>query len=122
MKHWLDHHHEAAWFNAFLGLMPNRALLDARLKEIAPRLLAVAGSADQVMPVGAMMNALQGIRRDTGVPILELPLGIHENPFSCPNYQQRERAMITEFLDIDRYGRLFDTFLGRVCAHYGAQA
>ena len=122
MKHWLDHHHEAAWFNAFLGLMPNRALLDARLKEIAPRLLAVAGSADQVMPVGAMMNALQGIRRDTGVPILELPLGIHENPFSCPDYQQRERAMITEFLDIDRYGRVFDTFLGRVCAHYGAQA
>jgi hypothetical protein len=73
------------------------------------------------MPAGAMMNALQGIRRDTGVPILELPLGIHENPFACPDYAQRERSMITEFLDIDRYGSVFDTFLGNFCAHNTAR-
>lgn len=100
---------------------PTGRILDARLKELAPRLLAVAGTEDQVMPAGAMMNALQGIRRDTGVPILELPLGIHENPFACPDYGQRERAMITEFLDIDRYGSAFDAFLLKACAHYGAR-
>ena len=120
-KHWLEHHSEASWFNAFLGLMPNRARLDARLKELAPRLLAIAGTEDQVMPAGAMMNALQGIRRDTGVRMVELPLGIHENPFACPDYHQRERAMITEFLDIERYGSAFDSFLEKACAHYGAR-
>ena len=42
------------------------------------------------------------------------PLGIHENPFACPDYDQRERAMITEFLDIDRYGGEFDS-ISREC-------
>ena len=117
LKHWLEVHTEGQWFNAFLGLMPNRALLDKRLREVAPRLLAIAGTDDQVMPPGAMMNALQGIRRDTGVRMVELPLGIHENPFACPDYHQRERAMITEFLDIDRYGDAFTTFVDTVCGH-----
>ncbi|CAG0978678.1 hypothetical protein ANRL2_02263 [Anaerolineae bacterium] len=29
--------------------------------------------------------------------------------------------MITEFLDVGRYGNVFDTFLEKVCAHYGAR-
>lgn len=119
-RHWLEEHSEAHWFNAFLGLMPDRTRLEPRLREVAPRLLAIAGTADRVMPPGAMMNALQGIRRDTGVRLLELPLGIHENPFACPDYHQRERAMITEFLDIDRYGREFEEFIRGICVHLGS--
>jgi hypothetical protein len=54
------------------------------------------------------------------VQVLELALGIHENPFACPDYHQRERAMITEFLDIERYGGEFTAFLGSVCNHLSA--
>lgn len=117
LKHWFEEHGEGRWLNAFCGLMPNRTLLDQRLGELAPRLLGIAGMEDQVMTPGAMMNALQGIRRDTGVRVLELPLGIHENPFACPDYAQQERSMITEFLNEERFGKAFEQFIQTACAH-----
>lgn len=117
LTHWFTHHTEGKWFDAFCGLMPDRTLLHARLQQVAPRLLGIANTNDQVMTPGAMLNALQGIRRDTGVAIKELTLGIHENPFSTPDYHQRERQMITEFLDVDRYGNEFQEFTAIVCNH-----
>ena len=117
LKHWLDWHPEGRWFNAFCGLMPNRTRLEARLKEIAPRILGIANSNDQVMPPGAMLNALQGIRRSTGVRIDELDLGIHENPFSSPDYNQRDRAVVLDFMDEERYGAAFGAFIEKVVGH-----
>ena len=72
------------------------------------------------MTSGAMLNALQGIRRDTGVCIRELALGIHENPFSAADYHQRERQMITEFLDVERFGGAFEQFVQMLCNHFVA--
>lgn len=117
LAHWFSQHPEGRWFDAFCGLMPDRSFLEPRLHEVAPRLLGIANTHDQVMTPGAMMNALQGTRRDTGVRIEELTLGIHENPFSAPDYGQRERQMITEFLDVKRYGNQFEKFIGIVCEH-----
>jgi pimeloyl-ACP methyl ester carboxylesterase len=122
LRHWFEEHGEGRWLNAFCGLMPNRTLLDQRLREIAPRLLGIAGTEDQVMTSGAMMNALQGIRRDTGVRVLELPLGIHENPFACPDYGQKERSMITEFLNEELFGKGFEEFIQSACAHLTTNA
>ena len=117
LRHWLDLHGEGTWFNAFCGLLPNRTRLEARLREIAPRLLGVANSNDQVMPPGAIMNALQGIRRDTGVRVEELNLGIHENPFASPDYNVRDRSLMTQFLDLERYGGEFRHFIELTAAH-----
>ena len=117
LRHWFEEHPEGRWFNAFCGLMPDRTGLDQRLRALSPRLLGIAGIQDQVMTPGAMMNALQGIHRDTGVRLIELPLGIHENPFSCPDYNQRERSMITEFLDVERYGKEFENFVRAISGH-----
>lgn len=117
LKHWLDAHSEGRWFNAFCGLMPNRTLLESRLKELAPRLVGIANTNDQVMPPGAMLNALQGIRRSTGVRIDELELGIHENPFCSPDYNQRDRAVVLEFMNEERYGEGFRAFVELVVGH-----
>ena len=120
LAHWFNDHSEGQWFNAFCGLMPDRTRLELRLREVAPRLLGIANTNDQVMTSGAMLNALQGIRRDTGVCIRELALGIHENPFSAADYHQRERQMITEFLDVERFGGAFEQFVQMLCNHFVA--
>lgn len=117
LQHWLEHHPEGQWLDAFCGLVPNRSRVDRRLRELAPRLLGLANTNDQVMPAGAMLNSLQGIRRDTGVRVEELALGIHENPFASPDYNQRDRTMITEFLDVVRYGGEFERFMEYICGH-----
>jgi hypothetical protein len=119
LRHWFEHHPEGRWLNAFCGLIPDRTRLDRRLKELAPRLLGVANTNDQVMPAGAMLNSLQGIRRDTGVRVEELPLGIHENPFASPDYNLRDRSLILDFLNVARYGREFESFVEIVCGHFG---
>ena len=111
LNHWLDHHAEGTWIRSFCGLMPDRARLTARLKEIAPRLLGIANTNDQVVPAGAMYNALQGIRRDTGVRMEELALGIHENPFVSSSYDPADRSIITESLNVERFGDAFEEFI-----------
>lgn len=59
-----------------------------------------------------MLNTLQGLHRDTGVPVVELALGVHEHPFLCPDYEQRDRRFVTEILDLPRYGDGFERFIG----------
>jgi len=119
LRHWMDHHPEGRWINTFCGLIPDRTRLDQRLRELAPRLLGIANTNDQVMPAGAMLNSLQGIRRDTGVRVDELPLGIHENPFASPDYNVRDRSAITDFLNVALYGPQFEDFIELVCGHLG---
>jgi len=120
MQHWLEHHGEGQWARAFSGLLPDRARLNARLSELAPRLLGFANPNDRVIPQGAMLNSLQGVLRDTGVRVEELCLGVHENPFSCADYQQKERKFLTDFLDERLFGEAFQAFIERICAHLGA--
>jgi len=101
------------------GLMPKRAKVETRLREMSSRLLGIANTNDQVMPPGGMLNALQGIRRDTGVRVEELELGIHENPFASPDYNLRDRSMITDFMNVERYGTAFERFVTIVADHMG---
>jgi hypothetical protein len=118
LAHWLHEHSEGKWLQSLCGLRPDRKLLEPRLKELAPRLLGIANSNDLVIPAGAMFDALQGLHRETGVRVMELDLGIHENPFSCPGYDERDRSMITEFLDLDRYGKGFEEFINMSVRHF----
>ncbi len=117
LSHWLNEHPEGIWFRSFCGLRPDRARLEARLREIGPRILGIVNSADNVMPAGAMYNALQGIRRDTGVRMVELELGIHENPFVSGVYSPGDRSLITESLNKERFGAGFEQFIGYVASH-----
>ncbi len=119
MHHWIDHHSEARWLRTFCGLRPDRAMLEARMREIAPRIAGIANANDEVFPTGAMCNALQGVRRDTGVRVEELQLGIHENPFACSDLQQPERRLVLEMLDEARYGAGFERFMEIVGDHLG---
>jgi predicted esterase len=119
MRHWLEHHGEGQWARAFSGLLPDRKRLNARLSELAPRLLGFTNPNDRVIPQGAMLNSLQGVLRDTGVRVEELQLGVHENPFSCADYQQKERKFLTDFLDESLFGSAFETFIERICTHLG---
>ncbi len=119
MHHWIDHHSEARWLRTFCGLRPDRAMLESRLRELAPQIVGVANLNDEVFPTGAMCNALQGVRRDTGIPVEEMELGIHENPFACPNLQQPERRLILDVLDEARYGPSFERFIEIVAGHLG---
>lgn len=117
MRHWFDHHGEGRWIRAFSGTQPHQALIETRMRELAPRLLGISNVNDLVTPTGAMLNTLQGLRRDTGVPVIELNLGIHENPFVCPDYEQPQRRFIMECLDEARYGTEFERFIGAVVSH-----
>lgn len=117
MHHWIDHHSEARWLRTFCGMKPDRATLEVRMRQIAPRAIGIANSNDEVFPTGAMCNALQGVRRDTGVQVEELQLGIHENPFACPDLQQPERRLVLEMLDEQRYGAGFERFIDIVAGH-----
>jgi hypothetical protein len=117
MLHWLAAHAEGRWFNHFCGLLPDRTCLDARLRVIGSRILGIANTSDQVMTPGAMMNSLQGVRRDTGVRVEELDLGIHENPFASPDYNMRDRSAITNFLDVALFGEGFRRFIDLIVGH-----
>jgi hypothetical protein len=117
MLHWLAEHAEGRWLNQFCGLLPDRSRLDARLREAGSRILGLANTSDQVMTPGAMMNSLQGVRRDTGVRVEELNLGIHENPFASPDYNVRDRSAIMNFLDLELFGEGFQRFIDLITDH-----
>ncbi len=112
LAHWLEEHEEGRWFRALFGEESERARLEARLKEISPRLVAIANSNDDVIPAGAVLNTLQGLHRDTGVRVETIALGVHEHPFVCPDYKQKDRRFITEFLDVPVMGAGFEKFIG----------
>jgi hypothetical protein len=119
LGHWLREHELGRWFRALCGDEPERGRLEARLRELAPRLLAISNSADEVIPAPAMLNTLQGLHRDTGVRVQELSLGVHEHPFLCPDYAQRDRRFVTEFMDLPRYGAGFERFIDASAGLFG---
>ncbi len=116
MRHWLGHS-EGRWFSELCGRRPDRAQTESRLREIAPRLLGIANRNDQVFPYGAMLNALQGLDRDTGVRVESLDLGIHENPFGCPDYDQRDSRFVTVSFDKQLYGNQYEQFINWIVEH-----
>ena len=111
LAHWLEEHEEGRWFRALFGEESERAALEKRLGELAPRLIAIANSNDDVIPAGAVLNTMQGLHRDTGVRVETLALGVHEHPFVCPDYEQKDRRFITEFLDVPVLGAGFEKFI-----------
>ncbi len=119
LGHWLREHELGRWFRALCGDEPERGRLETRLRDLAPRLLAISNSADEVIPAPAMLNTLQGLHRDTGVRVEELPLGVHEHPFLCPDYAQRDRRFVTEFMDLPRYGTGFERFIDASAGLFG---
>lgn len=42
----------------------------------------------------------------------------HESPFVCADHNQPARRFITEFLDQERYGAVFEKFIERTVAHF----
>ncbi|HEV7373645.1 MAG TPA: DUF6051 family protein, partial [Pyrinomonadaceae bacterium] len=117
MQHWFEAHDEGKWMKAFSGQRADRTKLEERLKEISPRLLGISNMSDDVIPVGAMLNTLQGLRRDTNVRVAEFELGVHESPFVCADYRQPDRRFVGEFLDEKRYGQAFDDFIEEIALH-----
>ena len=117
MRHWFEAHGEGRWIRALSGLRADRTRLEARLKEVGSRLLGIINVNDDVMPAGSMLNTLQGLNRDTGVGIAEFEMGVHESPFVCSDHDQPPRRFITEFLDQERYGAVFEKFIETAIAH-----
>jgi len=111
LSHWLREHELGRCFRALCGDESERPRLEARLRELAPRLLAVSNRNDEVIPAPAVLNTLRGLHRDTGVRVHELSLGVHEHPFLCRDYHQRDRRFVTEFLDVSLYGTGFTSFV-----------
>jgi hypothetical protein len=104
------------WFRALCGDESERPAMEARLRSIAPRLLALSNANDEVIPSAAILNTLAGLHRDTGVRVEELSLGVHEHPFLCPDYDQRDRRFVTDFVDEPRYGAGFARFVDAASA------
>lgn len=117
MRHWFAAHGEGQWMKALSGLRADYRRLELRLKEIAPRLLGITNTNDDVMPMGSMLNSLQGLNRDTGVEVAAFNMGVHESPFVCEHQTDAPRRFITEFLDEPRYGKVFEKFIRRSVAH-----
>jgi hypothetical protein len=119
MKHWLHCHCEGVWFRALAGLRADTLMTEERLRQIASRILGIANANDSVTPAGSMMNTLQGLRRDTGIEVVEFSLGLHESPFVSDNYGHQCRHFVTEVLDETRYGQSFDRFIQVCGSHFG---
>jgi Family of unknown function (DUF6051) len=119
LAHWLADHEEGRWFRALFGEERERLRFEARLKELAPRLMAIANTTDEVIPSGAIFNTLRGKHRDTGVRVEELTLGVHEHPFVCPDYEQKDRRFVTESLDVEVLGQAFEQFIEAACSMLG---
>jgi len=120
MRHWISDldHPEGCWLGSFGGLSPERTQRLNRLREIAPRLLGIANCNDRVMPPGAMLDALQGGGRDTGVRIADLNLGIHEHPFCLSNYilsRENQEKFLKPF--DQRYSIELEQFIDLVVGH-----
>jgi pimeloyl-ACP methyl ester carboxylesterase len=118
MRHWFEAHGEGRWIKALAGLRTDRTRLEDRLKQVSDRLLGITNLNDDVMPTGSMLNTLQGLNRDTGVEVAEFEMGVHESPFVCANHQEPPRRFLTEFLDEERYGAVFEKFIERAVKHF----
>jgi pimeloyl-ACP methyl ester carboxylesterase len=121
MRHWFEAHGEGRWIKALSGLRTDRTRLEERLKQVSSRLLGITNLNDDVMPTGSMLNTLQGLNRDTGVEVSGFEMGVHESPFVCANHQEPPRRFITEFLDEERYGAVFEKFIESAVAHFSVE-
>ncbi|MDX6383261.1 MAG: hypothetical protein QOK48_834 [Blastocatellia bacterium] len=121
MRHWLEAHGEGRWIKALSGLRTDRTRLEERLRQVSGRLLGITNLNDDVMPTGSMLNTLQGLNRDTGVEVAEFEMGVHESPFVCASHHEAPRRFITEFLDQDRYGAVFEQFIERAVKHFSVR-
>jgi len=122
MRHWLKYHPEGRWLRSFGGHLPNRkesdrANRDSRLRELAERLLGIANTNDMVMPWRRMRDVLLGDERDSGVRFEKLDLGIHENPFVFPDYNQSESEFIRGVINWELYGDEFEQFISWIVEH-----
>ena len=122
LSHWLFEHEEGRWFRALFGEEKERARFEARLKVLAPRLLAISNTNDEVISAGAVFNTLKGRDRDTGVRVEQLTLGVHEHPFVCPDYEQKDRRFVTESLDEGAFGTGFERFIELAAAMFQPRA
>jgi pimeloyl-ACP methyl ester carboxylesterase len=118
MQHRFQYHGEGKWVRALSGLKADTSLTEQRLRQIGGRILGIANTNDNVAPVGAMLNSLQGLRRDTGIRVVEFDLGLHESPFVCEDYGKSSRRLVVEVLDEARYGAAFDEFVQVSAAHF----
>lgn len=116
LRHWLTHP-EGRWLREWCGRKPDLSRTWARLREIAPRVLGIANRNDQVFPYGAMLNALQGVERDTGVRVEVLDLGIHERPMGSPDYNQRDAHFVNTTLNEELYGDPYRRFINLIVEH-----
>ncbi len=121
MLHWFEAHGEGRWMKALSGLRTDRLRLEERLRQVSARLLGITNLNDDVMPTGSMLNTLQGLNRDTGVEVAEFEMGVHESPFVCASHHEAPRKFITEFLDQDRYGAVFEQFIETAVKHFSPQ-
>jgi len=117
MQHWFQFHGEGKWVRALSGPKADSSLIEHRLRQIGARILGIANRNDNVAPAGSMLNSLQGLRRDTGIRVVEFDLGLHESPFVCEGYGKFCRRLVTEVLDEARYGEAFDEFVQVSAAH-----
>jgi pimeloyl-ACP methyl ester carboxylesterase len=117
MRHWFQCHGEGRWFRALSGVRTDRQNLEGRIRELAGRVLGIANTNDEVMPLHAFLDTLQGLRRDTGVRVMELDLGLHENPFVELGGDRLSRRGLVEFLDEEPYGASFRRFIDAVASH-----
>jgi hypothetical protein len=117
MQHWFQFHGEGKWVRALSGPNADSSLIENRLRQIGARILGIANRNDNVAPAGSMLNSLQGLRRDTGIRVVEFDLGLHESPFVCEDYGKFCRRLVTEVLDEARYGEAFDEFVQVSAAH-----
>ncbi|MGA2722705.1 MAG: hypothetical protein ABSG79_09865 [Bryobacteraceae bacterium] len=118
MQRWFQSHGEGNWIRALSGLRADSTLTEPRLRQIGARLFGIANTNDHVAPVGSMLNSLQGLRRDTGIRVVEFDLGLHESPFVCEDYGKSSRRLVAGVLDEARYGEAFDQFVQVSAAHF----
>jgi pimeloyl-ACP methyl ester carboxylesterase len=118
LAHWLADHEEGRWFRALFGEERERARFEQRLKEVSSRLLAISNTNDDVIPSSAVFNTLRGKHRDTNVQVEELTLGVHEHPFVCSDYEQKDRRFVTEYLDVPALGEGFEKFIFSACQKF----
>jgi hypothetical protein len=117
IRHWFEHHGEGRWFRTLSGVRMDRQKLETRLRQLAPRILGIANTNDDVMPLDAVLDTLQGLRRDTGIRVLELELGLHENPFVDLGGDRLARRGLIDFLDEERFGAEFRRFIDSAASH-----
>jgi pimeloyl-ACP methyl ester carboxylesterase len=111
LRHYLaGEHPEGLNFRSMLDYRVMRKEREARFRELAPRLLAIALEQDAVIPPYEVIHTLHGSGRDIPVPVevLDFPYAhVHEDPFPA---SEALRGPVDE-----AFRRVFDRF----AAFYG---